>query len=154
MKGHNHASNKSASPIENQVADLISHPTSHVPKLTWVPSTELSLRNEHSQLPPPAPYFDRRARVPSPSPQLKTRTLSRTRSLSPSNIPLQELSGNTVRLSASMTTSMPNLYSSRSIHNRAIGHSILRSESDYEGMQERRTLRERLQEFEALLGDL
>ncbi len=139
-------------PIEDQSAKFLCHTSLYDLKMSWSPSPESLASIEELQLPPPAQYFDRRLRVPSPTPHRKSRTL--TKSMSTTNIRNQNRSGHTALRTKNMSTSMPNLHINRSTHNREIGSAVLRSANESGNMPNRTTLLERREEFDALLEGL
>jgi hypothetical protein len=97
---------------------------------------------DKSQLQPPA-YFDRRVRAPVPS--LLPLSCSQR---PPSCNNLQDLSKDGIFRTKGMAQSMPNLHSSRSVHNCYIGCTILSNPSECGATQERQKSRARVQEFE------
>jgi hypothetical protein len=151
-----------AIPIHTQFADMISSWTSldleekeefEFEDPCSDTSSNCSGRNVESKLPPPMPCFDRHTRKSAPSPSLIQGVISRASS-SPITQKCGIPTGNELFQTRGMTQSMPNLHSSRSLYNRGIGYSLLSSASECGEKEGRRARRARVQEFEALLGDL
>jgi hypothetical protein len=113
--------------------------------------------DDESILPPPMPFSNFRARATGSAPRLMQDFLSRARSLSPTRgaRPLGPgANGRAVFQSITMTKSMPDLHSSRSTHNRSIGHSVLSSVAECGCRLGTHALRSRNEEFETLLDGL
>jgi hypothetical protein len=110
--------------------------------------------SEESRLPPPMPYFDRRTHAAASAPTLMQTVLSRARSSSPRRGASDTPKGEEMRQARAMTQSMPNLYSSRSMHNRGLGYSVLSKVSECGVKQGEKASLVRVQEFETLLEGL
>ena len=103
--------------------------------------------SDFSPLPPPKPYFDRDARQNKPF--VQPITLARARSSSPLRNRAKDFWN-----SRNMSTSLPILLSSRSIHNRSLGQLLNADNAGCEGSAETPTRRSRIEEFDALLESL
>jgi hypothetical protein len=110
---------------------------------------------EESDLPPPVPFFDRRANATASAPMLMQGVLSRARSNSPKRGALADRPrGRDFLQAKAMTVSMPNLHSSRSTHNRGIGYSVLSNKGESGVLGGKQSLTARIEEFDTLLEDL
>ncbi len=98
-------------------------------------STEYHDSEDESNLPPPLPFFDRRVRATASAPKIMQKMLSRAILSSPTR---GGTKGRDILQARPMATSMLNLYSSRSTHNRGIGYSVLTSVMECGGKQWRR----------------
>ncbi len=109
---------------------------------------------EELRLPPPLPCFDRRIHASASAPSLMQGVLSRARSSSPSRHDPKEPRGRELCQARAMAQSMPNLFASRSRHNRGIGYSVLSNSSESGDKRGAQASRARVQDFEALLEGL
>ncbi len=109
-------------------------------------------QNETSQLHPPALYFDRRVRTAVPLPSLMP--CVSISSASSSGVTSPDLIRNQILRSRGMSKSMPNLHSSRAVHNCELGRAVLSNGSECGTAQDKHKSHARIQEFENLLKDL
>ena len=96
-------------------------------------------------LPHPKPYFDRAANQNKSS--IQPTTLTRARSSSPNR-------AKNIWSTKNMSTSLPNLLSSRSTHNRGLGQLLQSDHLVRDGSQVMSTKHSRIEEFDELLENL
>jgi hypothetical protein len=157
-----------AAPIQDQLANVISCWDSLDLEVTEEfmfedlcshNSSDICGRNVESKLPPPMPFFDRRAHTPAHAytpahaPLLMQSVFSRVSS-SPTMHVCGSPTGNELLQTKGMSQSMSNLHSSRSLYNRGIGYSVLSCATECGDKQGRNSMHARVQEFEALLENL
>ena len=102
-------------------------------------------------MPPPKPYFDRNTRSSTTSTNAPNNMLLRSYS---SPLLKQQQTTNIFLTSGAMTRSMPNLHTSRSIHNQSLGRELLAKASESGLTPVNKSLQARMDEFDLLLQEL
>ncbi len=102
----------------------------------------------------PVPYVSRQAHFAASAPLLVQCILPRARSSSPRSRAPDAPRGRELRNARVMAQSMPNLFSSRSMHNRSVGYCMLSLASESGDAKGAKESRERVKDFEALLEGL
>ena len=103
---------------------------------------------ENSNMPPPKTYVARSMHV---KPSNLLTNLSRSQSTSP---PSRGHLGREFLVSRKISQSMPNLHTSRSIHNRHMGYELVPEPSERSRADCKAVLQSRIEEFDNLLDEL
>ena len=105
-------------------------------------------------MPPPKPYRGQAESFVNSTDGLRCSQKILPRPHSLSDLHKQEQPGKVFLNTRAMTQSLPNIHSSRSVHNRILGHVLLAKPSESGNAAKSQSRRARVEEFDMLLQDL